>query len=134
MGDQLADSYEVYDEASFQFALIEVRRALLELGFNEVAAAKFLTAVSELARNIIKYAQQGRLEVTPQHYLNRTGIQVQAIDFGSGIADIDKAMQEHFSSSGTLGQGLPGAKRLVDEFTIRSSSQGTTVTVRSWCS
>lgn len=133
MGVQLAGSYEIYDEASFQFALIEVRRTLLELGFNEVAAAKFLTAVSELARNIIKYAQQGRLEVTPQHYLNRTGIEVQAIDFGGGIADIDKAMQEHFSSGGTLGQGLPGAKRLVDEFTIQSSSQGTRVTVRSWC-
>ena len=133
MSTQVANSYEVCDEASFQFALIEVRRTLNELGFSEVSTAKFLTAVSELARNIIKYAQRGRLEVIPQHYLSRTGIQVQAIDFGPGIIDIDQAMQERFSSSGTLGQGLPGAKRLVDEFSIQSSAQGTTVTVRSWC-
>ncbi|WP_117234165.1 anti-sigma regulatory factor [Vibrio maerlii] len=128
----MTERYEVNDEASFQTALIEVRTNLAQTGFNEIQAAKFLTAVSELARNILKYAERGWLEVTPIHHLNRSGLQVDAIDFGQGIDDIEKAMSEHYSSSGTLGQGLPGAKRLVDEFDINTSPQGTTVRVRSW--
>ncbi|QIZ77690.1 ATP-binding protein [Ferrimonas lipolytica] len=129
----ISESHPVSDEASFQGALLEVKRMLQQQGFDSVQSAKFLTAVSELARNIIKYAGNGWLELTPLNYLNRTGIQVEAIDFGNGIANIEQAMQEHFSSGGTLGQGLPGTRRLVDEFNIKSSSQGTRVTVRSWC-
>ncbi len=129
----MIERYEVSDEASFQSALIEVKYQLENVGFTPIQAAKFLTAVSELARNILKYAERGWLEVTQIHYLNRKGLQVEAIDFGPGIKDVELAMQEHFSSGGTLGQGLPGAKRLVDEFDLNTSNNGTTVRVRSWC-
>ena len=128
----MLERYEVYDEASFQYSLLLVKDQLTALGFDQLQAARFLTAVSELARNILKYAERGALEVTPQYQPTKTGIQVDAIDQGAGIKDISKAMSEHFSSSGTLGQGLPGAKRLVDEFAITSDETGTKVTVRSW--
>lgn len=128
----MLERYEVYDEASFQYSLLLVKDQLTEAGFNDLQAARFLTAVSELARNILKYAERGALEVTPQYQVSKTGMQVEAIDQGGGIDDINKAMSEHFSSSGTLGQGLPGAKRLVDEFAITSDKTGTRVTVRSW--
>jgi len=128
----VVERYEVYDEESFQYSLLLVREKLTELGFNAVQTAKFLTAVSELARNILKYAESGVIEVTPQHYHSQTGIKVEVIDHGGGIDDIELAMSERYSSSGTLGQGLPGAKRLVDEFDIESDTSGTKVTVRSW--
>jgi len=128
----VVERYEVYDEESFQYSLLLVREKLTELGFNAVQSAKFLTAVSELARNILKYAESGVIEVTPQHYHSQTGIKVEVIDHGGGIDDIELAMSERYSSSGTLGQGLPGAKRLVDEFDIESDTSGTKVTVRSW--
>jgi serine/threonine-protein kinase RsbT len=129
----MMERYDICDEASFQTALLGVKHLLDKRGFNPVQAAKLLTAVSEIARNILKYAEKGWLEVTLHTHLNRIGVQVDAIDFGHGIADIELAMQESYSSGGTLGQGLPGAKRLVDEFHIESSNHGTKVTVKSWC-
>jgi len=132
MGKNVVERYEVYDEESFQYSLLLVREQLTAIGFNPVQSAKFLTAVSELARNILKYAGSGAIEVTPQYYHEQTGIKVEVIDQGSGIEDIELAMSERYSSSGTLGQGLPGAKRLVDEFDIESDENGTKVTVRSW--
>ena len=128
----MVERCEINDEASFQTALVHVRQKLKELDFTEMQSAKFLTAVSELARNILKYAGQGIIEIIPQRSLQRQGLQVIAIDFGCGIADVELAMKDKFSSSGTLGQGLPGAKRLVDEFNIETSSQGTRVKITSW--
>jgi len=126
------ERYEIYDEESFQYSLLLVKDQLTHIGFNAVQSAKFLTAVSELARNILKYAGSGAIEVTPQYFHFQSGIKVEVIDQGSGIDDIELAMTDRFSSSGTLGQGLPGAKRLVDEFDIVSDKNGTRVTVRSW--
>lgn len=125
-------AHKVNNEMSFQIALINIKNELETIGFKSFEASKFLTAVSELARNILKYASQGVLEVYPLYGLNKKGLKVVAIDRGQGITNIDLAMSESFSSSGTLGQGLPGAKRLVDQFHIESSSLGTKVTVTSW--
>ncbi|MFD2166114.1 anti-sigma regulatory factor [Thalassotalea euphylliae] len=127
------ERFDVEDEASFQTALLHVKSRLITAGFSSIEASRFLTAVSELARNILKYADKGWLEVNQVQRLNRKGIKVAAVDQGKGIEDIPLAMSDSYSSSGTLGQGLPGAKRLVDEFDIESSSQGTRVTIVSWC-
>ncbi len=91
------------------------------------------TAVSELARNILKYADSGeiRLRVVAKGF--RRGIEVVAEDRGPGISNPDEALKDHFSSSGTLGLGLPGVKRMMDEFQLESApQQGTRVTVRKW--
>lgn len=129
----MVERFHIDDESSFQMALLQVKRLLMELGFKEVQSAKFLTAVSELARNILKYANNGVIEAEKIKKLNVGGLRVVAIDHGPGIENVERALQENYSSTGTLGQGLPGARRLVDEFAIESSAKGTIVTVCSWC-
>jgi serine/threonine-protein kinase RsbT len=92
------------------------------------------TAISEVARNITTYAKRGevRLRVVRDGD-GRPGIEVVAADNGPGIADIDRALQDGYTTGGGLGLGLPGARRLVDEFDIQSApSAGTTVTLVMW--
>jgi anti-sigma regulatory factor (Ser/Thr protein kinase) len=91
------------------------------------------TVVSELATNIIKYAARGRVTIQEVESGGRIGLQVTVSDRGPGIADVREALQDHFSSSGTLGLGLPGVRRMMDDFEIESEvGVGTTVTVRKW--
>jgi serine/threonine-protein kinase RsbT len=91
------------------------------------------TAISEVARNIISYAQHGEIELRAVERNGRRGIEVVARDQGPGIPDIALAMQDGFSTGKSLGLGLPGAKRLMDEFEIHSVvGEGTTVTMRKW--
>ena len=125
-------AHKISNEMTFQLALVAIKKELEALGFKPFEASKFLTAVSELARNILKYAEKGVIEVYPLHGISKQGLKVIAIDRGQGIDDITLAMSEKFSTGGTLGQGLPGAKRLVDQFEIESSPLGTKVTVISW--
>lgn len=125
--------FEIHDESSFQLAMMQVRSQILAMNFDQVRASKLLTASSEIARNIIKYADFGHLQVTECFEGIKSGVAVTAIDQGPGIIDIEQAMQDSFSSSGTLGQGLPGAKRLVDDFSIESTvGQGTRVRLIMW--
>lgn len=105
------------------------------LKFSSGDATLIATVISELARNIVSYAKRGeiRLKVINGSTRSRSGIQVTAHDEGPGIEDIEDALLDGFSTSGGLGLGLPGVRRLVDEFHIVSKpSQGTTVTVRKW--
>ena len=92
------------------------------------------TAISEVARNITTYATRGEVLLSiVRDNGGREGIRVVARDQGPGIADIEQAMQDGFTSGGGLGLGLPGARRLVDEFDIESApSEGTTVTLVKW--
>jgi serine/threonine-protein kinase RsbT len=91
------------------------------------------TAISELARNIISYAQHGEITLRAVQQNGRRGIIVVARDKGPGIPDIALAMQDGFSTGKSLGLGLPGAKRLMDEFEIQSVvGEGTTITMRKW--
>ncbi|MBM5573304.1 ATP-binding protein [Deefgea sp. CFH1-16] len=93
-------------------------------------ATQIATCISELAMNIIKYAKYGELYI---HYHNNRSIEIIAEDHGPGIANIEQAMQDHFSSKGTLGLGLPGVKRMVDEFEIQSTiNHGTKIRVKKW--
>ncbi len=104
-----------------------------ELGFSSGDATLIATAISELARNIVAYASRGRITLNVINGMNRQGISVTASDDGPGIPDIPQALRDGFSTSGSLGLGLPGVRRLVDEFEITSQpGQGTTVVVKKW--
>jgi serine/threonine-protein kinase RsbT len=104
-----------------------------EAGFNEVGWRMISTVVSELAHNIIKYANQGNIQLRTIHSKTRRGVEVTAVDTGPGIPDVERAMQDHFSSSGTLGLGLPGVKRMMDDFDLQSTrGKGTRVCARKW--
>ena len=104
-----------------------------ELGFSTGDATLIATAISELARNIISYARKGQITLKMVNGLNRQGIAVIASDDGPGIPDIHQALRDGFSTSGSLGLGLPGVRRLMDEFEISSQpGRGTTVAVKKW--
>lgn len=109
------------------------RSLALELGFSPGDATLIATAISELARNIVSYARTGAISLRGIQTSSREGIMVVASDDGPGIADIRQAMRDGFSTSGSLGLGLPGVKRIMDEFEIQSrSGSGTKVVVKKW--
>jgi serine/threonine-protein kinase RsbT len=104
-----------------------------ELGFSTGDATLIATAISELARNIVSYARAGQITLKIVNGMNGQGISVIATDHGPGIADIRQALRDGFSTSGSLGLGLPGVRRLMDDFQITSEpGKGTTVTVKKW--
>ena len=104
-----------------------------ELGFSSGDATLIATAISELARNIVSYARTGQITIKTVNGLNRQGIAVIATDDGPGIPDIRQALRDGFSTSGSLGLGLPGVRRLMDEFELTSQpGRGTTVAVKKW--
>ena len=109
------------------------RALATELGFSGVDATFVATAVSELARNILVYARKGEITLRAVQRSTRKGIEIVACDDGPGIPDIHLALRDGFSTSGSLGIGLPGVRRLMDEFEITSQpGRGTTVTVKRW--
>ena len=102
-------------------------------GLPSTDLAVVATAISELARNIVRYAVRGEIILRLVDDHGKRGIEVVAADDGPGIPDVALAMQDGYSTSGSLGLGLPGVRRLMDEFEIISDfGKGTTVTVRRW--
>jgi len=109
------------------------RALAIEFGFSSGDATLIATAISELARNIVSYARKGEIVLQGIQVLNRQGISITASDAGPGIGNIPQAMRDGFSTSGSLGLGLPGVRRLMDEFEIISEQgQGTVVKVKKW--
>ena len=109
------------------------RDRAVALGFSPTEVSRIVTAASELARNIFKYAGQGTMRWSAVERQGRTGLELQFVDRGPGIPDVELAMQEGYSTGGGLGMGLPGARRLVDELEIQSAAgQGTTITLKKW--
>jgi serine/threonine-protein kinase RsbT len=109
------------------------RTLALQLGFTESDPMFVATAISEIARNIIVHALRGTIIVRRLSENGRVGIEVVATDEGPGIPDIEKAMQEGYSTVKSLGLGLPGARRLMDEFEISSVvGRGTRIVMRKW--
>jgi serine/threonine-protein kinase RsbT len=104
-----------------------------KLGFSSTDLTLIATAISELARNIVMYAKKGEIIVRLVQSPERQGIIVMARDNGPGIPDIRQTLQDGYSTSRSLGLGLPGVRRLMDEFEIESEvGQGTVVTVKKW--
>jgi serine/threonine-protein kinase RsbT len=114
-------------------ARVEGRNMAKVLGFGVIDQARIATAISELARNVVLYANGGQVVLEVIEVDGRRGIQITCSDQGPGIADIDLVMQDGYSSQRGLGMGLPGTRRLMDDFEIESQLDvGTTVTVRKW--
>ncbi len=123
----------IQDELDIVRARQEGRLMAKDAGFGPVDLARVATAISELARNIYNYARPGTIELTTVSRGARRGIEVTALDQGPGIQSIEEAMRDGYTTSGGLGAGLPGTRRLVDEFEIESErGVGTKVTIRKW--
>jgi serine/threonine-protein kinase RsbT len=120
-------------EADLVTARMKGRELAGQLGFSSVDQTLIATAISELGRNILRYAGLGEVLLMPAGRGGQDGIVVVARDNGPGIPDVGLAMQDGYSTSRGLGMGLPGTKRLMDEFQILSEpGRGTTVTVTKW--
>jgi serine/threonine-protein kinase RsbT len=110
-----------------------VRGLAVEMGFGLTDVTRIVTAASELARNIFKYGGGGVMRWRQVEEAGRPGIELQFIDHGPGIADIDLALQEGYSTGRGLGLGLPAARRLMDEMDIQSTAgKGTQITLKKW--
>ena len=132
--EPLEDGYEevaIVTEADIVKSRKVIRNAVTKMGFRLADVTRIVTAASELARNIYKYADQGHLYYREISMTGKKGIELIFQDQGPGIEDIEVAMGEGYSSSGSLGLGLPGTKRLVDEMVIESEAGvGTRITLR----
>jgi serine/threonine-protein kinase RsbT len=123
----------VQSEEDVVVARQEGRRLTSELGFNSTESTHVVAAISELARNIFLYARAGEIVLTRVVEGPKRGMAVVARDDGPGIDDIREAMQDGYSTSGSLGLGLAGARRLMDEFDIDSKlGEGTTIRAVKW--
>jgi serine/threonine-protein kinase RsbT len=124
---------KIRNEADVAMLVACVFSLAKQCGFSPVAVTEITTGASELATNIVKYAGEGVMSFSWVVVKNREGIEVMAEDRGPGIKDMELAMSEHYSSKGTLGLGLPGTRRLADEFEISSEPNiGTRVLFRKW--
>jgi len=104
-----------------------------KVGFGTVDQARIATAISELARNIYLYAGNGRVCFEIIDNVDRKGMCMIATDTGPGIKNISQVMEDGFTTMGGLGAGLPGVKRLMDEFDIQSEvGKGTTIRATKW--
>ena len=121
---------EELDIVSARQAGREVSRSL---GFSLVDQTRITTAISELARNIILYAGAGTITIRKVNRGPSLAIEIVAEDNGPGIVDVEKAMKDGFSTSGGLGAGLPGVRRLMDEFELTTKvGKGTTIRAIKW--
>ncbi len=110
-----------------------VKELAAKTGMSLLGQTKLITAASELARNMLKYAGGGAVTLEVVSGNRTTGVRLTFEDKGPGIADIGLAMQDGYSTAKGLGLGLPGAKRLVNEFDIKSTvGEGTTITITRW--
>jgi serine/threonine-protein kinase RsbT len=109
------------------------RALATKLGFSRTDATLIATAISEIARNIVVHVGRGEIVLQPLYEDDRYGLVVVAQDEGPGIGDVDAALEHGFASGKGLGLGLPGARRLMDEFEIASDpGKGTVVTMKKW--
>jgi serine/threonine-protein kinase RsbT len=109
------------------------RELAAKAGFSSGDQTVIAAAISEVARNILLYAKRGEVSFSVVNNGDRRSVVIVAQDQGPGIPDIDRAMQDGYSTSGGLGLGLPGARRLMDEFDVKSAvGKGTIVTMRKW--
>lgn len=127
------DTMQIVREQDVVLFRNRVREYSTKTGMNLVNQTKLITAASELVRNMLKYANGGQVIIEIISNNARNGVRLTFIDQGPGIADVPQAMQDGFSTGKSLGLGLPGAKRLVNEFEIQSKpGEGTRVSITHW--
>jgi len=123
----------IESEADIVSARARGRQLAIQIGFTPTRATLLATAISELARNILLYAGHGEILLSIVENATGSGIRVTAQDHGPGIADLAQALRDGYSTSGRMGLGLPGVRRLTDRFEVRSTSGlGTVVAATMW--
>jgi len=128
-------SIPINDEFDIVIARQKGREMAKDLGFATIDLALVATAISELTRNIITYAQKGTIFLELVENQGKKGILVISKDDGPGIENIELALQDGYSTTQSLGLGLPGVRRLMDDFEIQSElGKGTTVIATKWIS
>jgi serine/threonine-protein kinase RsbT len=126
-------SYSLESDVDVTTARGGVRDWARELGFSVLDLTKVVTAASELARNVVVHGVGGTMHLAVVHHGTRRGLRLVFSDRGPGIPDIDLAMKDGYSTAGGMGIGLPGARRLVNEFDIQSNpADGTRITIVRW--
>jgi serine/threonine-protein kinase RsbT len=131
MGDEVRVAIE--SDADLVTARAEARAMAERLGFPRPDPTLIATAISEIARNIVVHCGSGEIVLKPLEDANRYGLVVTATDHGPGIRDVEAALRDDYSGRGGLGLGLPGARRLMDDFEVVSDADtGTTVTMTKW--
>lgn len=131
----MADTVRIEIKSDADIVLVRQQARVLakELGFSPSDLTLIATALSELARNIVEYASKGEIILARVYQGERRALVIIARDNGPGIADIERALQDGYTTGKGLGLGLPGTKRLMDEFEIISTpGQGTTVKATKW--
>ncbi|TMW70180.1 anti-sigma regulatory factor [Alteribacter natronophilus] len=130
---QVQTHVDIHSEWGIVAARQAGRKLAREIGFGSVDQARVTTAISELARNIYLYANKGQIHIEEATSSGKRGIKIIATDEGPGIKDVRRVMEDGYTTSGGLGAGLPGVKRLMDEFKIDSEpDEGTTITTVKW--
>ena len=123
----------VASQADVAQCVLASRRAARDVGLDATDQSRFASAVSELAQNVIRYAERGQLVIRRLRRVGRSGVEAVVTDAGPGIANLQRALQDHMSSGGGLGLGLPGTQRMMDDFDIETTlGRGTRVTIRLW--
>ena len=123
----------IQNSADIVAARQQGRALASQAGFSHSNLTIIATAISEVARNIVEYAKEGEVIITLISDTTKKGVEIVASDHGPGIADITTVMRDGFSTGKGLGIGLPGARRLMDEFAIASAvGTGTVVTMKKW--
>lgn len=127
------DTLNIAREVDLVLFRNRVREFAVKINMSLVNQTKLITAGSEIVRNMLKYAGGGKAIIEIMSKGGNTGVQLTFIDEGPGIKDINQAMQDGFSTGRSLGLGLPGTKRLVNEFNITSEiGKGTTICILKW--
>jgi serine/threonine-protein kinase RsbT len=133
MSEITPGEFRISSEGDIVTARRLVRNAATALGFGITDVTRIVTAASELTRNIYQYAGSGIMRWQTVTGAARVGLELTFQDSGPGIPDVAQAMESGFTTAKGLGLGLPGAKRLMDEMTVRTEvGKGTTVQVRKW--
>ena len=133
MASEVVGELAIKAEHDIVLARRSIREAAGQLGFGETDVTRIVTAASEMARNVYKYAGEGMVRWRTLLVDGRRGIELQFIDQGPGIEDIQLAMREGYSTSRGMGMGLPGARRLMDDLQIESAvGKGTSITLKKW--
>lgn len=128
-----SDNMRILKEMDMVLFRNRLKEFTVKIGMSLVNQTKLITAASELSRNMLRYAGGGTVKMEIVSAIRQNGVRVTFSDQGPGIPDIDAAMKDGFSTGKSLGLGLPGAKRLVSEFDIKSTvGKGTTIIITKW--
>ncbi len=128
-----SDNMRIAKELDMVVFRNRLKEFAVKIGMSLVNQTKLITAASELSRNMLRYAGGGAVLIEIVNGQRQNGVRVTFSDTGPGIPDVDKAMKDGFSTGKSLGLGLPGARRLVNDFDIKSTvGKGTTITITKW--